>query len=184
MKSEHTVALAMLDDQSCQGLTVDQHTTCPAGQAPRRTREGLVREDHGAPTTMRFHGSQCAGHDLLADSPALALESADEVFSALSEQEIHARLRCSPYCMDSIALGAQEVSRIAQECSIRHGLHILQNRGALALPPQRIKQPPEPDPTTHPEEGNWPVPVQKDGGEDQEQEGCGSFNHPRVGVLT
>jgi hypothetical protein len=135
VKSEHAVALTMLDDQTRQSLAVDQHTARPVGQTPRGIREGLVREDYGASAAMRFHSGQRASHDLLAYSPALTLEPADEMVFALSEQEIHARFWRAACRVDAIALGAQEVSRIPQECSIRHGLHILQNRGALALPP-------------------------------------------------
>jgi len=110
----------------------------------------LAREDQGAPAAVCPHSGKCTRYRVLADSSGLVLEPADEIFSSLSEKEIYSCIRRSTNLVYRIALGAQEVSRIPPELLVSHLLHILQNQRALATPPQRGTQSPEPDPAAHP----------------------------------
>jgi len=167
IKGKYPMTLAILRDQTGEALTVDEHTALSAGQLSRPARKQLVRQDHGTPVAVCVHSSQYPRYCALADSPGLAPELTDEICSSPREEEIGPCIRRSTNWVYRIPLGAQEVSRIAQEPLVSHRLHVLQNQRALATPSQRSKQSPEPGPAAHPQEDDRPIAVQGYGGEDQ-----------------
>jgi hypothetical protein len=62
----------------------------------------------------------------------------------------------------SIALSTEQVGGITPELLVAHRFHILEDLCAFTPPPQQVRQPPQPDPATDPEERNRPVSVQRD----------------------
>ena len=119
------MALPVLGNQRDQIIAVDQDAVLASGQGAGAQAEGLVGQHQCPVTALGTAGGQGLGDHAVRQRPGMAGHPTQPPFGAPDQQKIGPRRAGAGQRRDFIALGPQQVGRMAGNLGVGHGIEFV-----------------------------------------------------------